>query len=1068
MSSLFTVALAASMLQGSMTTVEPRLLRQPDVHGDTVVFVYAGDLWASNVQSGSVARRIATNVGVRGNVSLAPLARPHISPDGKWVAFTGNYDGSSNIYIVPIEGGEPRRLTYSNASEQVFDWTPDGRVAYITSEGLPFLGRQTQLKYVDVNGGLPVNSQLNEISAGEFTPDGKKVVYTRVNSYGFNWRRYRGGTQGRISIYDLEKNEYSELPAKREQNYFPMVVGKSIFYVSDRQTGTLNLFSNTGGKDTQVTKFEDGDVRWPASDGKTIVWERNGFLFHYNPSTKAETKLDIRIPSENLAARPALKNLVANLNSVSISPSGARITVDARGEVFSVPAKSGETRNMTKTSGTREMNASWSPDGKWIAYISDKTGERELYIQPQAGGPETALTKNSNFRIESFDWFPNSKKIVLQTSDTKLHLLDFESKAITTVEEFADGGGSYTVSEDGKWMAYTKARGNGFSQILVREIETGKTTALTEGYYSDDQVAFDQSGKYLYFTSNRVFSPQFGLFEFSLRIDEAQRLYAMQLQADTPNPFLEKNDEEPDPDAKPASKPEGSKEMRIDFDGIENRIMVLPMGVGSYGNLVGGNGSLFFTTNRTLMQYRMGSKQPTPIYEGYFGGTFNPSRTKLAAFIPGGIQVLDVAPGLSPNSPRVDLGAVEAVIDPRAEWKQIVQDAWRYQRDHFYDSEMAGVDWNAVGKKYVDMVQFANHRSDVNYILGMMIGELGTGHAYVQAPGDVGGLPRMAVGHLCADFEVKNGGVVFKKILRGFNDRESVTTPLGTPGIEVKEGEYLVAIDGSPVTANDNPAKFLINKVGKWVTLAINSKPGLDGARKVRVKPIGSDIQARYEEYIENNRKLVSKLSGGRIGYMHIQNTAAEGSSDFVRGFYSQWDKEALIVDERWNGGGYIQPWFVDTLSRKLKSMIAPRHGNSQPDSPTFEGPAAMLINGYAGSGGDYFPYLFRQAKRGQLIGKRTWGGLVGITGGYTLVDGGSLTTPSFGIYDPKTNEIIAENTGIDPDIDVDNRPDLVAKGEDPQLEAAIKHLMKQIGDKPAPKVAKPKIKVGRNGKINP
>ncbi|OWU65167.1 MAG: hypothetical protein CBB60_006075, partial [Armatimonadetes bacterium Cent15-Ar3] len=368
----------------------------------------------------------------------------------------------------------------------------------------------------------------------------------------------------------------------------------------------------------------------------------------------------------------------------------------------------------------------------------------------------------------------------------------------------------------------------------------------------------------------------------------------------------------------------------------------------------------------------------------------------------------------------------------------------------------------------VDMVQYANHRSDVNYILGMMIGELGTGHAYVSTPGDAGTLPRTGIGNLCADLEVKNGGIVFKKIVRGFNDKEAVTTPLGVPGINVNEGDYLVAIDGQTVDSTVNPNKFLLGKVGKYVTLMVNNKPGMEGARKVRVKPVSTDVMVRYEEFIENNRKLVAKLSNGRIGYMHIQNTAAEGSSDFVRGFYSQVDKEAMIVDERWNGGGYIQPWFVDTLSRKLKSMITPRNGNDQADSPTFEGPAVMLVNGYAGSGGDYFPYLFRQAKRGQLMGKRTWGGLVGIDGGYTLVDGGSLSCPTFAIYNPETNEIIAENTGVDPDIDVDNRPDLVAKGLDPQLEAAVKHLMAQIGDKPPVKKAKNKVKVGRNGKINP
>jgi tricorn protease len=1063
------------MLTAQVQTIEPRLLRQPDIHGNTVVFVYGGDLWAANTEGGAVARKIASNVGLRRSAALSPLTRPHISPDGKWVAFSGAYDGSFNIYVVSIDGGEPRRVTYSNTEEQVFDWTPDGKIAYLTTEGMPTLGRQQQLKIVDPAGGLPQDTPVKEAGAGSFYAGGRKIVYTRANSYNFNWRRYRGGTQGRISIYDMDTNEYSELPAKRDQNYFPMLIDDSIFYVSDKANGSLNLFRNTKGKDTQLTKIDDSDIRWPASDGKTIVWEREGVLYHYNPATKSETKLTIKIPSENLATRPALKSLTPLVSGYDISPSGARVVVDARGEVFSVPSKSGETRNLTNSSGSRERQVSWSPDGRWITYMSDKSGEWELYSQPQQGGAEKALTNNIGFSIEGYAWFPNSKKIILNSAEPAFYILDVETKKVTKVDSFPNGGGSYSISEDGKYIAYTKARGNGWRQILAYEVETAKITPITEGYYDDGEVAFDQTGKYLYFSSSRVFNPTFGRNEFSLKVDETERLYAVALRSDTPSPFLDKNDEEPDPDAPKPSAPTGGpddKGTRIDFDGIERRVMVLPMGVSSYAGLIGASNSFFYINNGTLFSYRMGAKAPTPMYEGFFSGVFNPSRSKIAVYQFGGnIQVLDVSPGMNPNSPgRIDMGNVEAVIDPRQEWAQIVRDAWRYERDSFYDANMAGTNWKAIGEKYVGLVKHATHRSDVNYILGMMIGELGTGHAYVQGQGDVGAAPfaRVTVGTLCADYEVKNGGVVFKKILRGFNDKESVQTPLGLPGIDVKEGDYLVAIDGKPVDATVDPGKHLLGKVGKLVTLMVNSKPGMDGARKVRVRPIGSDASVRYEEFIEGNRKMVEKLSGGRIGYMHIQNTAAEGSSDFVRGFYSQSDKDAMIVDERWNGGGYIQPWYVDTLSRTNKAMIQPRNGAHQPESAYINGPVAMLINGYAGSGGDFFPYMFRQAKRGQLIGKRTWGGLVGISGGYTLVDGGNLTAPSFSIYNPDTEEIIAENTGVDPDIDVDARPDLIAKGLDPQLEAAVKHLMEQLAKSPKKKPFTGTPKVGKNGKINP
>ena len=639
------------------------------------------------------------------------------------------------------------------------------------------------------------------------------------------------------------------------------------------------------------------------------------------------------------------------------------------------------------------------------------------------------------------------------------------------MDEIPYGGGSFNFSNDGKWLAYTKGKDGGFKSVWVYEVATGKKHQVTEGFFDDGEVCFDKGGKWLFFSSSRVFNPTFGRNEFSLKVDATERLYAVSLKADTPNPFLDKNDEEPDStkkdEKKEDEKPKAGPD--IDFAGIEKRVIALPMGVSQYQALSSADNGFFYLNNGTMFQYTMGAKTPTSIYEGIGAFTFNASKSKMAVIVPGGVQIVTVQPGLTAATPsRADLSNLEAVIDPREEWDQILVDAWRYERDSFYDANMNGTDWNAILKQYQGYLKWANHRSDVNYILGMMIGELGTGHAYVQGPGDIGSAPfaRVPVGTLAADYEVKNGMVAFKHIVRGSNDFEQYQTPLGLPGIEVQDGDYLVAIDGKPVTAETNPGQFLLGKVGKSVTLSVNNIPSMSGARKVRVKPIASDIPARYYEFIENNRKTVLKLSGGKIGYMHIEDTAGPGSSDFVRGFYSQTDKEAMIVDERWNGGGYIQPWFVDTLARKKKAMIQPRHGAHQPDAPVIEGPMAMLVNGYAGSGGDFFPYMFRQAGRGKLIGKRTWGGLVGISGGFGLVDGGNLTSPNFAIYNPDSGEIIAENQGIDPDMDIDMRPDLVALGQDPQLEAAVKHLMEELAKLPPKKVYKTVPKVGKNGKI--
>lgn len=1070
MTSLSVLALASTLMHTQQQTIEPRLLRQPDIHGNTVVFIYAGDLWASSTDGGSVARRIASNVGARtGNAANKPYASPHISPDGKWVAYIGNYDGTANIYVVSIDGGEPKRVTYSNGLDLPLGWTPDGRIAYSTSEGVPYLGRQSKLMYVSPKGGVPQDTPIKEIASLSFYPGGDKIAYNRFNSFNFNWRRYRGGTQGKISIYDFKTNKYEELPAKREQSYWPMVVNDSIYYISDRANGTLNLYKNSGGKDTQLTKFTDADIRFPSTDGENIVYERDGFLYQYSIKGNSDSKINIRIPSENLASRPALKNLAPYITDFALSPSGVRVAVAARGEIFSVPAKSGETRNMSNSSSSREKNVDWSPDGKWITYLSDKNGEWELYSQPQAGGEAQKLS-DGTLKLSSYVWSPDSKKIALFGVDTKINILDVETKKIVEMDDLQFGGGGFSFSNDGKWAAYCKGKDGGFKTVVLYEIATGKKQNVSDGFFDDNDVCFDKGGKWLFFSSSRVFAPTFGRNEFSLKVEETERLYAVSLKAGTPNPFLDKDDEEPDSTKKEEKKEDGPKGPDIDFGGIENRIIALPMGVSSYGGMTSADNGFFYVNNGVLFQYNMGAKAPTPIYEGIGPFAFNPSRSKIAVMGPVGIQVLSVQPGLNAQTPgRIDLSNVEAVIDPREEWRQILVDAWRYERDSFYDPNMNGVDWNAVLKQYEGYLQWVNNRTDLNYILGMMIGELGTGHAYVQGAGDMGApTPRIQVGSLCADYEVFGGGVRFKKIVRGSNDFEQYQTPLGLPGIDVKEGEYLVAIDGKPVTTDTNPNQFLLGKVGKSVTISINSSPSLDGARKVRVKPIGNDSAARYYEFIEGNRKKVAQLSGGRIGYMHIQNTAAEGSSDFVRGFYSQTDKEAMLVDERWNGGGYIQPWFVDTLSRKKKAMIQPRWGANQPEAPTIEGPMALMINQYAGSGGDFFPYMFKQAKRGPLIGKRTWGGLVGINGGYTLVDGGNLTAPAFSIYNPETGDIIAENMGIDPDIDVDMRPDLVAEGRDPQLEAAVKYLLDELAKLPAKKNTKIVPKVGKNGKINP
>ncbi len=1045
-------------------TFEPRLLHTPAIHGDTIVFNYAGDLWVTDIHDGAVARRLTSAPGNE--------VRPKFSPDGSTIAFTGSYEGSPNIYTIPVEGGEPKRLTYDLEADSALGWTPDGKyIAYATNGG-NFINRQLRLNLVSPNGGLPVRTAINEISELSYFSDGQTIAYTRFNSQNFNWRRYRGGSQGKISIYDFEKNAYSELPSKREQSYYPMVVGRTIYYISDRGTGTLNLFKYDLDRksDVQLTQYTDADIKTPSTDGKSIVFERDGYLYQFDIASAKAHRLAPKILSENINTRPVLHSLAGSVSNVSLSPSGVRLAVEARGELFSVPVKQGDTRNITNTSGPREENPQWSPDGQTIAYVSDATGETEVYTQPQLGGKPTQLT-TAALSITGLTWSPDSKKILITTLQNTLWQLDVASKKLTKLVESQYGVANADWSPDSRYLAYLENRSNGFSRLFILDTSSGESHQVTDGYYTDTDVSWDLNGKYLYLASARTFAPTYGAYEFSLKVEDAQRVYVFPLTKDLGNPLLSPDDEEAVAGASGAPKPptpppSGPATVKIDWDGLGQRLLPLPLPPSTY-NITGSNNGVFVFSKGGLSKYDLGSRESTPIVQGIGGFTMNASRTKLVVAGPGGLSVIDARPGANVAAGRVDLQGVEAVINPRDEWKEIFWEAWRYERDNFYDSKFGGQDWNAVGKHYADYLQYVNSRSDLNYVIGLMLGELGTSHAYVLAPGDLGPVPRpIPVGRLGADYAVEGSHVKFAKIYQGHNFEEVRRGPLAEPGVEVHEGDYLLEINGKTVDANTPPDALLQNTVGKFVTLTINSSPSLAGSRTVRVRPVGSEAQLRYTDFVESNRLKVEKLSGGRIGYMHVSDTAAQGSIDFVRGFYPQTDKDALIVDERWNGGGYIQPWFVDTLARKVKASIQSRVGGDVHEEPAIDGPKAMLINGYAGSGGDFFPWMFRHAKLGPLIGKRTWGGLVGINAGVNLVDGGGISSPAFSIFDPSTMEIIAENHGVDPDIDVDNRPDLVAKGEDPQLTAAVNYLLEKLKNEPPKKPRTELPHVAPDGRI--
>ena len=1029
----------------SQITTEPRLMRTPAIHDDTMVFSYAGDLWVAKVGAESAARRLTSHPGVE--------IRPKISRDGKWVAFTGAYDGSNAIYLIPMEGGNPRRLTYEATSPNPLGWTADGKIAYASSAG-NFVD-QRRLWFVDTNGNLPVRTPIAEVSEASFFADGRTMAYTRGNHIDFNWRLYRGGKHGRISLYDFVTNTFSELPGQREQNFFPMAVGRSVFYISDKKLGTLNLYRydiNTK-QETQLTRYTDMNIRWTNTDGKSIIWERDGYLEVYDIASGKVARQSPRILVDKLQTRPSLRQFGDNISATSISPSGTRVAVEARGEIFSVPIKPGDTRNMTRTSGVRERVPAWSPDGNSIAYISDASGESEVYIQPQLGGDSIRLTQaNGTMTFTSLRWSPDSKLLELRTHSSDLYVLDVTTRQLTHVVKtrFSDAPSDW--SPDSRWLAFIDYSQNRFGSVHLYEVATRRLEKVTDGYYSDNAITFDLNGKYLYLNSSRTFRPGFGRFEYSLRVDNTERIYVIPLSKDTTNPLRAANNEEPEAKSSAVNAPSGSTgNINIDFQGLASRIIPLPMPAGIYPTIVGANGGVIYvsrdpaTSHLTVGRFDLGKREPQTIYSGSISSlSFNPARTQMAVIQGGQLNVLDVKVGSTPE--RVDTGGIQAIIAPRQEWRQIFREAWRYARDTFYDPNMRGLNWTEVGRRYEGYLSSVSHRSDLNYVISLMLLELGTSHTVIQG-GDFGpGSSPISTGQLGADYEAVGDRVRFAKIYYGEGFEDTRRGPLGEPGYRVEEGEYLLEIDGQPVTVHSHPDTLLIGKADRFVKLTVNNKPSLEGARHVRVKTLTSETRLRYVEWTVANRKYVEKMSEGRIGYIHLPNALHEGAAEFIRGFYSQIGKEAIIIDDRWNAGGFlIQQLLLDTLARRVNLGLQYRNEADETVMPVFEGPKAMLINEYAGSAGDALAWTFRDLKLGPLIGRRTAGAGIGLKDGLTFVDGGVVAVPAVGIYDRRNHQLAYENIGVEPDIEVDRRPDLVAQGEDPQLDAAVKYLMEQL-----------------------
>ena len=1063
----------------------PQLFRQPDISKTDIVFVYGGDLWLVP-RSGGTASRLTANPSIK--------AYPKFSPDGRRIAFTGNYDGNDDVYVIPSDGGEPKRLTYHPYPDNVLGWAPDSRAVLFRSARASFTTRFSKAFLMPLTGGLPKELPVPEVQQGCLSPDGDKIAYTRAGREFATWKRYRGGDQSYISIYDMSSNRYSEVPHGDETDFYPMWHGDKIYFASDR-TLTVNLFVYDLTKKTtrQLTHYTDYDVKWPSLGPDAIVFEHGGTIDVLDLATEKVTVAPIQAHSDMTAARPSLRHVENNIRSFSISPSGARAVFEARGDLFTVPAKKGDSRDLTNTPGVREINPAWSPDGKYIAYLSDKTGEYEIYIRPQDGtGTETRITSDGHVYRDGPVWSPDSKALMYNDVAMHLWMVTLADKKPILIDSSTLGGlplGHW--SPDSKWIAYTKPTPSHLNSLMLYSVAQQKTFTVSDGTYNDHDPVFDRNGKYLYFTSDRAFSPTIIGPEINIGFQNTTGLYALILQADTPSPLGPESDEEkPKEEAKPgppttemealqtdttkpdtaksggakaaappAAKPSGPEPVKIDLDGLYERVVGLPVPSGNYGGLEAGSGKVFYRSADGLHQFDMTAREDKLLLAGIQNYDINPAGTKILYQMGPTYGIVDAAPGLPPGSGKLTV-SLEMRTDPRAEWKQMFWEAWRFERDYYYDPNMHGLNWQAIGDRYAKLLPTIAHRDDLTYLIGELAGELNTSHAYVfgAEPPEV---RRISVGLLGVDFAADQGYYRFKKIYHGENWDPGRRAPLTEPGVKVKEGDYLIAVNGVPLHTDTSPYAPFEGTVGKTVTLRVNSKPTDAGAHDVQVRPVASETGVRYLDWVEGNRRKVELATGGRVGYFHVPDTAIEGMTEFGKGFYSQTDKEALIVDERFNGGGFIPDFFVEKLGRKLLSIATPRYGEDfkSPGAAVY-GPKVILENEWSGSGGDAFPYFFRKYGVGPIVGKRTWGGLVGINGARQLLDGGGVTVPQFGLWSPQDGKWIAENHGIDPDMDVNNTPDLVNQGHDPQLERAIAYIMEQLKKNPPPKYQHPPFSV--------
>lgn len=1032
-----------------------QLLRQPTLSKTDVVFVYANDLWKASLNGGD-AVRLTSDIGYE--------SEPHFSKDGKMIAFTAQYDGNTDVYVIPADGGEPKRLTYHPSADIVQGWTPDNKVLF--RSGREARPTQTNKFFtVSTKGGMPEAMDIPRAAYGEISEDGKYVAYTPITGWDAEWRNYRGGQAMPIWIVNLRTNKLIRTPqTDQERHLNPVWYNGVVYYISERDyTSNIWSFDPKTQKEEQVTFHKKFDVKNLDANSNGIVYEQGGYLHFLNPNTKATKQLNINVKGDLNYSRERWMNLSGrNLTNPNLSPKGKRAIFESRGEIFTIPKENGTWRNITNSSDAADRSPIWSPKGDKIAWFSDKSGEYQLMIADQDGDNVTSIAlPNPTFYFRP-DWSPDGKNIAYTDTDFNIWVLNLETKKAKKIatDRYAHPNRSMNPqwSPDSDWIAYAKQNDSHFKSIFAYQLSTGKTIQITDPIADAISPVWDASGKYIYTLASTNYGLQSGWLDMSSYDPSVTRsLYAVVLNSKDKAPNLPKTDEEEvkkekkeGDKTKKDKKP--SKKVVIDENGLFDRAIALQLPSRNYVGLLKGPKNKVFVAEAvpnsfgfTLHSYDVTKEKATSFAKGVSNMVASDDRNSLLLLRGGRWSLVSSKSPAKPGKGNLNTN-IKIKVDPKKEAHQIFKEGWRFMRDFLYVDNVHGAPWDEVYKWYAPWIDHVRHRTDLNYVVDIMSGEVAVGHSYVSG-GDFPNTNFVPVGLLGCDLKVNKGMYQFEKIYRGERWNPNITAPLGLPGIDVNKGDYLVEINGVALNSSMNPYQLLEQTAGREIYIKVNSKPSLQGARSILVKPVRSERQLRTIDWVEGNRRKVDELSNGKLAYVYVPNTGGGGFTSFNRYYFSQQDKKGVVIDERNNGGGSAADYMIDIMSRELFGYFNSKASDRRPWTTPMAGiwgPKVMIINERAGSGGDLLPYMFRMKKLGPLVGTRTWGGLVGTWDTPRFVDGGRMVAPRGGFFDIDGKWAV-EGDGVAPDIEVIQDPKKVINGGDPQLERAVQEALRLL-----------------------